>query len=113
MGEGKPPRGSNVATDPKNWMEIWNNVFMEFNRSRKEKTILLDGMHCLFDQNFIVNKEVEVTIKSFGTRIIIITNAPREKMDKISQETGFEYVTYEFNPPKIDSSFFEKMLQDT
>jgi alanyl-tRNA synthetase len=32
MGEGKPPRGSNVATDPKNWMEIWNNVFMEFNR---------------------------------------------------------------------------------
>ncbi len=32
MGEGKPPRGSNVATDPKKWMEIWNNVFMQYNR---------------------------------------------------------------------------------
>lgn len=27
-----PPEGSNVANDEKNWMEIWNNVFMEYNR---------------------------------------------------------------------------------
>lgn len=27
-----PPEGSNVWNDEKNWMEIWNNVFMEFNR---------------------------------------------------------------------------------
>lgn len=32
MGEGKPPRGSNKKTDSKMWMEIWNNVFMEYNR---------------------------------------------------------------------------------
>ncbi|MBC7498574.1 alanine--tRNA ligase [Candidatus Gracilibacteria bacterium] len=32
MGEGKPPDGSNVGTDPKKWMEIWNNVFMQYNR---------------------------------------------------------------------------------
>ncbi|MBC7503564.1 alanine--tRNA ligase, partial [Candidatus Gracilibacteria bacterium] len=32
MGEGKPPAGSNVETDPKSWMEIWNNVFMQYNR---------------------------------------------------------------------------------
>lgn len=32
MGEGKPPRGSNKGTDSKMWMEIWNNVFMEYNR---------------------------------------------------------------------------------
>jgi alanyl-tRNA synthetase len=32
MGAGKPPRGSNVGTDPKKWMEIWNNVFMQYNR---------------------------------------------------------------------------------
>jgi alanyl-tRNA synthetase len=32
MGEGKPPAGSNVGTDPKKWMEIWNNVFMQYNR---------------------------------------------------------------------------------
>lgn len=32
MGEGLPPRGSNKATDSENWMEIWNNVFMQYNR---------------------------------------------------------------------------------
>lgn len=32
MGEGKPPAGSNKGTDSKMWMEIWNNVFMEYNR---------------------------------------------------------------------------------
>lgn len=32
MGAGLPPRGSNKGTDSKNWMEIWNNVFMQYNR---------------------------------------------------------------------------------
>lgn len=32
MGEGKPPHGSNKWTDSKMWMEIWNNVFMQYNR---------------------------------------------------------------------------------
>jgi alanyl-tRNA synthetase len=32
VGEGLPPVGSNKGTDSKNWMEIWNNVFMQYNR---------------------------------------------------------------------------------
>ena len=32
VGEGVPPQGSNKKTDSANWMEIWNNVFMQFNR---------------------------------------------------------------------------------
>lgn len=32
MGEWKPPRGSNKESDSKMWMEIWNNVFMQYNR---------------------------------------------------------------------------------
>lgn len=38
VGEGLPPVGSNKGTDPANWMEIWNNVFMQFNR-KDEKTL--------------------------------------------------------------------------
>lgn len=32
VGEGIPPEDSNKSTDSKNWMEIWNNVFMQYNR---------------------------------------------------------------------------------
>ncbi len=32
MGAGLPPAGSNKGTDSANWMEIWNNVFMQYNR---------------------------------------------------------------------------------
>jgi alanyl-tRNA synthetase len=39
VGEGLPPSGSNKGSDPKNWLEIWNNVFMEYNRV-DEKTLV-------------------------------------------------------------------------
>ena len=39
VGEGLPPVGSNKGTDSDNWMEIWNNVFMEYNRI-DEKTLV-------------------------------------------------------------------------
>ena len=32
MGEWNPPAWSNKWTDSKMWMEIWNNVFMQYNR---------------------------------------------------------------------------------
>lgn len=46
MGEGKPPRGSNKGTDSKMWMEIWNNVFMQYNRV-DEKTLLTLPAQCV------------------------------------------------------------------
>ena len=39
VGEGLPPAGSNKGTDSENWMEIWNNVFMQYNRI-DEKTLV-------------------------------------------------------------------------
>lgn len=39
VGDGLPPAGSNKGTDSANWMEIWNNVFMQYNRV-DEKTLV-------------------------------------------------------------------------
>ncbi len=39
VGEGLPTVGSNKGTEPENWMEIWNNVFMQYNRI-DEKTLV-------------------------------------------------------------------------
>lgn len=38
VGEGIPPENSNKSTDSEHWMEIWNNVFMQYNRV-DEKTL--------------------------------------------------------------------------
>ncbi|MDD2916452.1 MAG: alanine--tRNA ligase [Candidatus Gracilibacteria bacterium] len=46
MGEGLPPAGSNKGTDSKMWMEIWNNVFMQYNRV-DEKTLVNLPAQCV------------------------------------------------------------------
>lgn len=46
MGKGFPPVGSNKGTDSKMWMEIWNNVFMQYNRV-DEKTLVNLPAQCV------------------------------------------------------------------
>ncbi len=45
VGEWEPSPDSNVKNDEKNWMEIWNNVFMEFNRLEDGKLINLPAQN--------------------------------------------------------------------
>jgi len=110
VGTGEPK--GNKGTHPDDWMEIWNNVFMQFNQERVNKTILLDGMYCLFDENFIVNEEVTKNIQLCAKRVIVVTNAPREKLTDIGFYPGFEIVTYENNPSKTNPDFFRKLLAE-
>ena len=36
-----PPAGSNPATDEENWLEIWNDVFMQYNKTADNKHVPL------------------------------------------------------------------------
>ena len=35
VGGGTPPKDSNPKNDEKNWVEIWNDVFMQYNKTEK------------------------------------------------------------------------------
>ncbi len=37
VGEGEPSKKSNPGNDEKNWVEIWNNVFMEYTKTAEGK----------------------------------------------------------------------------
>ena len=60
-----------------NDVEIWNNVFMQY--SKDERVILVDGMHCLYDEKFNPNKELLDIINNFNTHNILTVNGFREK----------------------------------
>jgi len=37
VGKGEPPKNSNPENDEKNWLEIWNDVFMQYNKTADGK----------------------------------------------------------------------------
>ena len=45
VGQGLPPAGSNKGSDPEHWMEIWNNVFMEYNRVDENTLVKLPAQN--------------------------------------------------------------------
>ena len=75
VGEGLPPQGSNKGTDSANWMEIWNNVFMQFNRV-DEKTLVplpkhnVDTVMCLEITNCILHGKTSVYLTEVFQPII-------------------------------------------
>ncbi|MCQ2981420.1 MAG: alanine--tRNA ligase [Treponemataceae bacterium] len=90
VGEGVPPVGSNKGTDSKNWMEIWNNVFMEYNRV-DEKTLVK-----LPKQNVDTGMGLERTNCILqGKNSVYLTEVFQPIIAKIEELSGYKYGTDE------------------
>jgi len=98
-GEGLPPAGSNKGTDPKRWMEIWNNVFMEFNRVDEKTLVKLPA------QNVDTGMGLERTVAMLqGKKSVYETEAFTPILETLGHLAGKAYGA-PGNDPEIDRSF--------
>jgi alanyl-tRNA synthetase len=88
VGDGLPPAGSNKGSDAKNWMEIWNNVFMEFNRVDEKTLVRLPA------QNVDTGMGLERTVCILqGKKSVYDTEAFGPIIESIEALAGYKYHT--------------------
>ena len=86
VGEGVPPVGSNKATDSDNWMEIWNNVFMQFNRIDEKTLVKLEK------QNVDTGMGLERTNCILqGKTSVYLTEVFQPIINKIEELSNYKY----------------------
>ncbi len=105
-GEGDVP----AKFDPKDkgWMELCNDVFMEHNKTKR--TILVDGMHCLYDENFKINKDLLIALNKIDAKKILVVNGYREKARETISAPNFDFFSLEEEGIKKDDPEFFKTL---
>jgi len=105
-----PPEDSNPKTDEDNWLEIWNNVFMEYEKSYR--TILVDGMYTLYDENFVINNQLlELLNKYPQAKKILVVNGNSIKAKELVNPLGFEVVCFEGELKKDNPDFFKRLFE--
>jgi len=96
VGEGVPPAGSNKGSDPANWMEIWNNVFMQFNRI-DEKTLVK-----LPKQNVDTGMGLERTVCVLnGKTSVYQTESFQPIIAAVESVSGYAYGTDPARDPSV------------
>ncbi|WP_407427206.1 alanine--tRNA ligase [Treponema sp.] len=86
VGEGLPPAGSNKGTDSANWMEIWNNVFMQYNRIDEKTLVPLEK------KNVDTGMGLERTNCILqGKKSVYLTEVFQPIIAKIEELSGYKY----------------------
>ncbi len=98
-GQGLPPPGSNKGSNSKNWMEIWNNVFMEFNRVDEKTLVRLPA------QNVDTGMGLERTVAMLqGRKSVYETEAFTPILSALEKLSGKTYAV-PGNDPELNRSF--------
>ncbi len=75
-----------------------------------KKTILVDGMFCIYDKEFNVNKHLLKIINSFDVNKILVVNGFMEKGRKTILGNGFEAFSLEEEGIKKNNPEYFKIL---
>lgn len=114
----RPEEGSLEGKTHEEWvdefriMEIWNDVFMEFNKKKGDNRVLLiDGMHCLYDENFNLNEKLLELINSYVNDKILVVNGFGDKAKEVLKGYDIDVFTFEQEIKKDNKEFFIKLLE--
>lgn len=97
--------------DPANkkWIEIGNNVFMEYNKLKID-TILVDAINCLIDKERGLNEELANFLRQTGKKIVVVTNASEKEIKSFLKDYNFDVFTLNKNPEKTNLDYFKQLL---
>ena len=107
-GDELPKPEATPNTDPR-FVEIWNNVFMEYFQTKR--TLLVDGMGTLYDENFQLNEALLSILDNIKTRKILVINAHGDKAKEILADHDIEIFTFENKVKKDNPEFFSQLLK--
>lgn len=76
------------------------------------KTILVDAIDCLIDDEGVVFEEMLELLETFPNRKIILTGANDEQMEKFGLfDAPYEVFTLKHDPEKTETKYYEVMLE--
>ncbi len=109
-GEGEyPPESSNPATDEDNWLEIWNDVFMQYNKVVKSVKSKVESQGSEYE--FVPLRQKNVDTGMGLERTLVALNGYHDVfqidtfwplIQKVEQLSGKQYQSYEVGPRKIE-----------
>ncbi len=94
-----------------NGLEIWNDVFMEYNK-QEIKVILVDAINCLINKNDGINKELADYLNNLNKKIIVVSNAEKDSIKHQLKDYDFEVFSLNKNPEKSNSLYFKTLLKN-
>ena len=107
-GEEEAPRS--FDHEDVKWVEIWNIVFMEYNRKRR--TVIIDGIGCLITKEDKLNGELVDLLLELNTEIIVATNAKEERIKKVLGGYNFGVFTTDHKIKKTDTKYYKTLLKN-
>jgi len=106
---GEEPVPEVFDHEDKRWVEIWNDVFMEY--EKKRRVILADGMYCLYDGDFMIDEGMLNILENINARKILAVNNFKKKAESLLKNKGYEVFSLDGKIKKDNEKFFLELCE--